>query len=241
MSNSDETPGTTPQENPVSIAPPALNFAFGAKMGQRTNLAIHHLLGATEAARRAHKIDEDNKRSELGGWFDSLIHDVSVVIILSSAALEAHVNELLTDIIDADQPGITSQRKELLKLLRDDFKNSMEDKYIQLALYYDKSVDKGCIAWQDMKLLSQLRNALVHFRPAWDDDKIHRGEMVQTAKKRFAVSRFYDPNAMFPYVCFTYDCARWSVKTAQVFTSYYCSILGMQDRFGEPRWNFTLP
>lgn len=70
-------------------------------MSLRTNFAIHHLLGATEAARRAHKIDEDNKTSELGGWFDSLIHDVSVVIILSSAALEAHVNELITDIIDA--------------------------------------------------------------------------------------------------------------------------------------------
>jgi hypothetical protein len=82
----------------------------------------------------------------------------------------------------------------------------------------------------------------MHFKPAWDDEGIHRGALVKGLKTRITVSRAYKSSAFqFPYGFMTYECAKWAVQTVIAFSADFSKLLGVKDKFVLPGLDFNLP
>jgi len=145
-------------------------------------------------------------------------------------ALEADVNEIF---IDANI-NLGEHDKELM----DEIWNLIEPKAIldkyEMALFLKKKerFDKGDSIYQDTATLIKLRNALVHFKPEWSDEKKEHKKIEDRLRGKFPLSPFLPAEAeFFPKKCMSHGCAQWSVQTALTFRSYFSLKAGLTDRF----------
>lgn len=233
---SDEREDATPE---AAVFEAATAFAT-ATARSRSNLAANHLEAAAKAARRVHEVEAENAVPEGGGFVGDIMQHASVSVVMAAAALEANVNETISDILDGIAPlTITRERWELLSDLRGRMVGP-EEKHRQLALLLDKTPDRGGAAWQDVLLLTRLRNDLMHFKPAWDDEAVH-ARMLEMMRRRLGVSRFYQGGFVYPHGFLTYGTARWAVRTVLAFTAYSSALVGVEDRFRNTGFNYGLP
>jgi hypothetical protein len=186
---------------------------MAATLRLRSNFAVNHLIAAAKSARLAHEIESIHKGEPFGPWFDGMMREVPVAVIMSSAPLEASANECLQDILDGTgtNPLPTSSRTRLLKELRDDRSGNALVKFRRMALLLDKEPPEKRDQWRNAELLVQFRNMLLHFRPAWDDDAIH-GEN-----------------------------AKWAVESVVMFSTEYAQSVGVADKFASSKADFALP
>ncbi len=211
-----------------------------ASAGIRTTLAAHHLEAAAKAARRVHEVEAENAGAERGGFVGDIMQHASVSVVMAAAALEANVNETVSDILDGIAPlTITRARRELLADLRGRMVGP-EEKYRHLALLLDKTPDRGGAAWQDVLLLTRLRNDLMHFKPAWDDEAVH-ARMLEMMRRRLGVSRFYRGGFVYPHGFLAYGTARWAVRTVLAFAACFSALVGVEDRFRNTGFDYGLP
>ena len=224
------------------------NITFGspsmsAMLSTRANFAIHHLRAAKRAAQSAYEVEQNNTTSEHGPWFDDMLMLVPVSVVMSGTALEANANEIIQDILDGSTGlSITEGRRLLLIDLKKDRSGNSIEKYRQLALLFDKVPSTGGIAWQDAELLVRFRNALMHFKPAWDHEtEIHDSKLVKALKSKIPIYRAYESSFQFPYGYITYGCARWSILSVLAFTKEFSTFLGVTNRFVAQYLDFTLP
>jgi hypothetical protein len=209
---------------------PEMRDVMNATLSLKSGFAGNHLRVAIKNARCAWDVEEANKKTEFGAWFDDMMVYVPVAVVMAAAALEANANEILSAVLDGLIP-LTESRKILMKDLNKDRSGSVMRKYRQLGLLLDKRPDAGSDAWLNADLLAQFRNRFMHFTPAWDHEKdIHDGEFVKQMKKRVPVSRFYEASFMFPYGFMTYASAKWAVNAALEFSEEYGALLGVKDR-----------
>ncbi len=175
--------------------------------------------------------------AEFGPWFEDMLMLVPVSVVMAGAALEANANEIVQDILDGSTGlSVTEGRRLLLTDLKEDRSGSSMDKYRRLALLFDKVPSKGEAAWQDAELLVKFRNALMHFKPAWDHEKdVHDSKLVAALRSRIPVNRAYQSSFQFPNGYMTYGCARWSVLSVLAFSATFSALLGVKNRFeGRP-------
>jgi hypothetical protein len=169
-------------------AAPRLKYGF----------AGNHLLIAAESAQRAHKIEQANLNAQFDQWFDEMARLVPVSIVMSGAALEAFANELIQDLLERQQK---ESRKQLLFNLKKARRGNALEKLEELALLMDKVPNKKTQNWKSAGLLIEFRNALMHYKPAWDDDPIHsKTAWVVALKGKMPVSRFYGRRFAFPHM-----------------------------------------
>lgn len=203
-----------------------------AKLSLRSNFAVNHLRVAIQAAQSAHVVERASDTSQHGAWFDGMMMHVPVAITMAAAALEANCNEIIQDILDGSTLGLAQGHMALLRDLKHDRSGNTTDHYRHIALLLDQTPDTGSLAWQDAALLVRFRNALMHFKPAWDSETdIHDGKWVRTLKTKVPISPGYQSNFMFPYGFMTYGCARWAVQSSKAFSAQFCSLIGVPDRF----------
>lgn len=216
---------------------------MSVRLSRRTNFAIHHLRAATRAAHSTYEIEQNNTALEHGSWFDDMLMLVPVSVVMSGAALEANANEIIQDILDGSTIlPVTEEHKLLLAHLKKDRSGNSIDKYQQLALLFDKVPLKGGEAWQNAELLLKFRNALMHFKPAWDQEtEVHDSKFVKALKSKIPTYRAYESDFQFPYGYMTYGCARWSVLSVLAFSKEFSILLGVTNRFVAQYLDFTLP
>jgi hypothetical protein len=70
----------------------------------KTGFAVNHLIVAVHAARNAHSIEQANAEEPLGAWFDGMMREVPVSVVMAGAALEAAVNEIIQELLDGGSP-----------------------------------------------------------------------------------------------------------------------------------------
>jgi hypothetical protein len=157
---------------------PEMKDKMSAKLSLKSGFAGNHLRVAMKNALSACEVDEANKNSEFGPWFDDLMMHVPVAVVMSAAALEANVNEIIGRCID-NSSAFSESQVALIRDLKKDKSGSIMPKYRQLALLLGKIPDTGSAAWANAVLLAQARNRFIHFSPAWDHETdIHDGEFV---------------------------------------------------------------
>lgn len=92
--------------------------------------------------------------------------------------------------------------------------------------------DKGALPYQDIDNLIKLRNALVHYRPEWDDEaKAHR-KLQSRLRSKFPLNPFVQESSLwFPHQCLGAGCAQWAVNASKELMFEFCSRMGIRNRF----------
>lgn len=228
-------------ENTIEIgAAEGVNTAHKITVSMRSYFSTYHLWSAKESSKQAKIIEVEH-----GGKpkFD-IKHRAHVMnAILSSVAFaEAAVNELYQDASDCHHSYVSELDQRHILLLSDywnmtEIQNkshiSLLDKFQLALLFCDKEVfDKGANPYQDVQMVVNLRNAIVHFKPesisASDD---HR--LSTKLKNKFPENQLMreSGNPYFPDKCLGFGCALWAWKSTENFVDSFFSRLGIVPNF----------
>jgi hypothetical protein len=157
---------------------------------------------------------------------------VTATIISAVAFLEASINEVFQDAFDEQTSYVANLSSETRGLMKD-FWGETEgtrkstarilEKY-QCALHF-ANVDKfnqGKSPYQDVLLVIDLRNELVHYKPkSLGGDSTHR--LQNTLKGKFPENRLMagSGNPFFPDKCLGKGCAKWAVDSSRKFADEF--------------------
>jgi hypothetical protein len=215
------------------------NVLFVPTIKTLSNFARHHMHSAVNAARRAHEIEITHSKEGHGSWYEEMLHLVPVAIIMADAALEAQVNEAMQDILDGKgtaQPD-DAQKRCLREQLQKNGNAIGRCRQLLPVLGIEPSGDRS--EWDEAKLLRDLRNGFIHFRPAWDHEGVHDSDWVKQLKLRVPIYAPYAERFQFPYGFITYGTAKWAITTALNFAAHVTPLLGVPSRFAKQ--DYSLP
>jgi hypothetical protein len=185
----------------------------------RPNFANHHLEFALDFARRAYHIETEHAGQGWGSHAVDVQREVIATVFFSVASLEAWVNEIGADparrfpALDARLIAAAlelAERRQLLEKLQ-----------LLAELRQGNPPDYGRPPAQDLPLVVDLRNALVHYRPEFASGARH-GRIGQRLEQRVQRTPFLSRSEpMFPRGFASYDCARWAVETVRDFLAVF--------------------
>jgi len=169
---------------------------------------------------------------------------VTGAILSAVAALEASINELYLEAQDRNKNTLSGLNDSELSALVNKWttvkcSNKRFERLFILDKYQEalKSVNKkefktGEYPYQDAASLIYLRNALVHYKPEWDDEANVHSTIKARLKGKFRLNTFSDMNSLwFPHQCLGAGCAKWSVDVIELFMSEFCKVIGIPNRF----------
>ncbi|SEF35289.1 hypothetical protein ABL840_01635 [Variovorax sp. NFACC27] len=170
-------------------------------------------------------------------------------VIMSTAFLEATVNELFADCAeDPPRPRVHAvASKELLgrmwtKGIPRTASYPILGKYeIALELNASPSMDQSARPYQDVKLLTELRNALIHFEPetiisSGGVQPRHVHKFEKRLKGKFDENPLAGPgNPFYPDKLLGAGCAEWSVRSAVAFADDFFEKLGIEATYEPAR------
>jgi hypothetical protein len=174
--------------------------------------------GATEEDRRSHRAY------------------VTGAVVFSVAFLEASINELYLQAVDGDRTalsGLTDQQTAVLaELWQTVEQRQLLSKYqIVLAACGARRFDQGAEPFQGTDALIKIRNALIHYRPEWDDDLDDHKKIRDRLGNRFGPNPFAGAGTLwFPHQCLGAGCATWSADQAALFMTDFCQRLNLPNR-----------
>lgn len=190
----------------------------------RVNFAIIHLLTAKHFALCVNKLEATYIGKEYGEFFTEITSYVSSTIVMSVAGLEAYINELFADYQHHYPKEYHTLIEEIWETIEE---QSILEKYrIALALKGEK-LEAGGKLYQNTNILIKMRNALIHFKPEWEDEKKAHQKIDKDIAGRFKPSPFLlNKRLSFPQNCMSYSCAKWAVISSIEFVKDF------EDRFG---------
>lgn len=182
-------------------------------------------------------------------------HDAYVIGSLISATcfLEATINEFFCDIAEevrtiGGDPLLDKLSKKTINRIRELWRLSIPktasysilEKYqIALTLAEKETFEKGKNPFQDIALLIELRNALVHYEPEYIQDsiigdkvevKVHKFE--KKLKGKFELNpRAIPYHAFYPDHCLSHGCTEWAVKSSIEFVKEFYKKLGTKYKY----------
>ena len=132
----------------------------------RTNLAGQNMLAAARFSRRVAELEDNNRCQQFGSFWEEILHNSIASIMCCSSSLEAYANELFFD----RETVFPKFSAPLLDNLWETYerKTTLEKFECALLLSEKSGIDKGATLYQDVQIVVELRNALVHFKPEWD-------------------------------------------------------------------------
>ncbi|UJB66478.1 hypothetical protein YS110_17815 [Acidovorax sp. YS12] len=212
------------------------------KISMRHYLSIGHLSAAvlfadqckeSESTAQTTPLDSPQRRQHNACAISSLI--------VSAAFLEATINEIFSDCSDAhSNEQITSLPARALmaslwkKGIPRTASYSIIEKYeIALELNSKPAFNAGTSPYQDVKLLIELRNALIHYEPetivgfsGHETPQQHKFE--KRLKGKFPINPLTGlGNPFYPDKVLGAGCAQWAVRAAVAFTDDFFQRLGV--------------
>jgi hypothetical protein len=174
-----------------------------------------------EAAIRFSSRVAELERNHSGPENEALIRDNATACIFTVvAALEAHANELYfqpeTTFPKHDNSAIKGEWKRHIKKM-----STLQKFQCALSLWGREPLIEGGRPFQDVDLLIDLRNALVHFTPAWESKKSEQHtNLSDRLKVKFTASRVFD-GPIFPNGWATHGCTEWAIDSVLKFADYF--------------------
>lgn len=211
-------------------------------ISHRHYLSISHLSAAALFAKQCLELESSSGCTAIDG-IERRKHNAYAVssVIVSAAFLEATINELFADCSEGLYPERinTLPAKHLMgrlwkKGIPRTASFSILEKYeIALELNAKSAIDKSVNPYQDVKLLVELRNALIHYEPETivscggnDATKLHKFETRFQGK--FERNRLTGVgNPFYPDKLLGAGCAKWAVKAAVAFTDAFFQKVGV--------------
>ncbi|KIG11210.1 hypothetical protein BurMR1_1870 [Burkholderia sp. MR1] len=181
-----------------------------------SNFAWQHLKSATSFRDRVKDLESIHQGRAFGAFFEEIRTYASATIMMCVAAADALINELFL------MPGILRSATSDIELFGQSGKGGILRK--PLFERYDRALEKlscpsitGCTAAKDMQLLVELRNALTHFEPKWDDSQQKSTSLENGLSGKFALSPFTAGADFVGSQCMSWACAEWSVATPRSY------------------------
>ena len=160
-------------------------------------------------------------------------------VLLSAASLESSINEFYQQALDKDKEALKPLSKNQIQLLAElwpeieQFSPLRKHQIALVALGYEP-MNKGQEPYRSADGLMRLRNALVHFKPEWDDELKEHQSLEKRLSQLFPVSALTDraegQMVWFPHKCLGAGCAEWAVESAIQFSQLFVSTLGIKER-----------
>ena len=159
-------------------------------------------------------------------------------VITSCAYLEGYINEFfgrfttdgpLFEHLASSHPHLSKGDAEVLRAVWSPTVETLQpiEKYrLALALIRSKGFDEGRQPFQDVKLLFQLRNYLVHYKEGWK--RTNKGRSLERDLCRIlkvnetsAEDLYKLPPRIFPVTCLTSKAAGWAVESSFAFIQMF--------------------
>jgi len=193
------------------------------------NFAVQHMLAAALFSRRVGELERTHAGAPFGPFWEEILHCATASVMTSTASLEAYTNELFFERATVF-PGY---RSELLDRLWETFeqKSVLEKFEFALLLRGCPPLDRGVRPYQDMAALIALRNALMHFKPEWDDEATRHAKISRHLEGRFSPSPFLTDALIFPRRWATHACTAWAVKSALDFADEFERAAGLGTKY----------
>lgn len=197
----------------------------------KTHLSANHILAASLFARWCGEIESENQnQTSLSQDLDIEHRSLAIGTPIEAVAfLETAINELYMAAQDND-PNVFANADPLLPKLMVQLWEELEEKRIltkyqtTLLLAQKPKFSAGEPPLQLTAHLIALRNALVHYKPEWDNQLKAHKSIEDRLGKAFPTNPFAGKNkAFFPSQCLGYGCAAWSVRTAWAFVKEFYS------------------
>ena len=202
---------------------------------------MSHLQSAAYFARESAKYEKTTKvTEELQSQHRAY---VTASIILSIASIESAINELFLEAVHKNnqffshlQPNVPDL---LIELWGQAERFSILEKYqLVLAVAGKEKFNKGNSPYQEVDSAIRLRNALVHYKPEWDDEIKEHKNLESRFKSRFLLNPFTKPaQAFFPHRCLGHGCAEWIVKSCINFTEDFYNRAGFKTKWDKEQKN----
>jgi len=158
-------------------------------------------------------------------------------VVSATMAMETCINEIYFDACGKNRQELKGLDEQEMALLAkpwpklDSRRRSILRKYKTALQSLGKdALDPDAQPYKDADNLVYLRNALTHYKPEWDDAKIHV-EIRGRLEGKFDVNPLA-PGAYlwFPEQCLGSGCAKWAVGAAEEFVRAFCEHLGIPER-----------
>lgn len=201
----------------------------------RVNLSYQHMQEAIHLSMLSKDCEAANKGKTFsdGEFFNHHRAYVVSSIMTSVASIEARINEfyldatdgLLGSIIDDSQQGLLA---ELWKPLDEKRVPILQKYQIALTALNKCKFDTSKGPCQDVKLLIDLRNMLVHFKPEWDNDQKQHRKIEEKLRGKFELNPFWakENSVFFPFKCLGHGCANWAVRSSMNFIFDFFALTG---------------
>jgi hypothetical protein len=193
-----------------------------------------HLVGARHLAELASAIEKNGASTEQEKTHHRAY--VSGAVIFSVAFLEASINELYLEAIDKNAnalSGLTPPQIEILaELWETTEQHSVLGKYqVALAACGKSRFEKGLEPYQAADGLVKVRNALIHYRPEWDDELEEHKKLYERLNGRFPLNTLAAAGSLwFPHLCMGAGCAQWATEQAANFATEFCARMDIPNR-----------
>ena len=203
----------------------------------RVYYSSYHLWAARHFAQLAKQIEDEHQ----GSPTFNVEHRAYVTscIFSSVAFMEAAINEVFGDANDKHMSYIDNLGAQATKSMAAFWKKSHRKASIlykyMVALDHvgQKRFDKGKRPYQEARLLIDLRNVLVHYKPKSLGSKGKQHKFEGNLKTRFATNQLMAgaDNPFFPDKCLGYGCCEWAIRSSEAFTDDFFSRIGVTPNY----------
>lgn len=162
---------------------------------------------------------------------------VTGAIISAVVALESSINELYLEAQDHNPhtlKGLDTRTVALLEQFWPEIERyPILHKYQTALLIIGASkLEKGRSPYQDAESLIKLRDALVHYKPEWDDELDIHENLEGRLRGKFHECVFAQAGSLwFPHKCLGSGCSQWAVDTIIVVMREFCQRAQIPERF----------
>jgi len=166
----------------------------------------------------------------------------TAAIVLSSAALEAAINEFFSSAEDhvirgIRMPAISNFSESTIQLLNElwhivERSNTLEKYQVALTACQRDPLPRGDTTYQNARDLLSLRNSLIHFRPEWDNDLDDHAKLERRLNGKFPENTLA-PHAItwFPSKCLGAGSGEWACRSVKQFSKEFCERLKIPQQF----------
>jgi hypothetical protein len=175
---------------------------------------------------RVGTVEGAHKGEPFGPFWEEIFQESLGVATSCAAALESYANELYFEggvLVNKLTPTAAGELYEPVDKL------SILKKYsVALATIKDKPLDFSSSPVQDVHVLIQTRNAIVHFRSEWFGEQ---GEHLKLSKKlqhKFVPSEFLKNEPVFPRAWASHSFAKWALRSTVQFIDDFHNEAGLK-------------
>lgn len=206
----------------------------------RTYFSIQHIQSAAYFTRLSSMIEKaeiPSNSEDFGRLLADNTATVTGAILTAVSFLEATINEVFTDALDYPEGIVKALGDDVKKCMANIWKlevvkgasfRILDKFYLALSLAKKPLIESGNSLYDNVKILIDLRNELIHYHPEWiigagQDKKAKKAfTLEQRLRNRFPPNPLLpSANPYFPDRCLSHGCAKWAALSSLAFTDEF--------------------